>query len=362
MHDVLRFWLDRGVDGFRMDALYYIGKDPDLRDNPPNPGGHGPLHKSMGEFDTLLHVHNRMHPDMHAMLRDLRDLLEQHSTPGHEKVSIGEMHIFDWSVLASYYGEELDELHLPFNFGLLGVQWDAGAVRELVDAYEAALPPGAWPNYVLGNHDEGRIASRVGALHARLAALLLFTLRGTPTLYYADELGLHDVPVPPEREQDPWGKNVPGLSRDPARTPMPWDDSANAGFCPPDVEPWLPLNADYPTLNVTAEQADPRSMLALHQRLLALRRATPALHAGSYRPLTGAGIPEECYVYLRESGAQRALVALNFSEFEQTLSAPGVARGQVAISTHLDRAEDTDLVAFRLRPAEGCVILLAEDA
>ena len=226
-------------------------------------------------------------------------------------------------------------------------------MRASVEAYEAALPNGAWPNYVLGNHDESRIASRVGPDGARLAMLLLLTLRGTPTLYQGDELGIQDVPIPPERAQDPWGKRVPGLNlgRDPARTPMPWDTSQpNAGFCPPEVEPWLPLNPDRATVNAASELADPRSMLSLTRRLLAVRRASPALSVGSYRALEG--VPEACFVYQRESAKERVVVALNFSAHPVEVHLPA---GELLVSTGMDR----ETLDSRLRPAEGLVIRLA---
>ena len=289
MFDTLRFWLDRSVDGFRIDVAHAIMKDPDLRDNPPNPDvGHG-LHKSLGAYDAQLHIHDKGHPDVHGVYRELRALLDAYGAE-RPRVAIGGIHIFDWAEWARYYGAALDELHLPFNFGLLGVHWSAQAVRRVVDGLEAALPAGAWPNYVLGNHDEPRIASRIGRDNAPLAMMLLLTLRGTPTLYYGDELGMRDVPIPLEREQDPWGKRVPGLGlgRDPERTPMQWDASPHAGFCAPDVEPWLPVSDDAARVNVAVELADSGSMLTLTRRLLALRRATPALAHGGYRPIDEA--------------------------------------------------------------------------
>lgn len=360
MLDVLRFWLDRGVDGFRLDAVRRIMKDSELRDNPPNPGSRSEIHKARGAYDSQRHVHDMAHPDIHPVFRRLRQLLDAYErADGRPRVAIGEIHDFDWPSLCRYYGENLDELHLPFNFGLLGVAWDAGAVRALVDAYEAALPPGAWPNYVLGNHDESRVATRLGSpAQARLALLLLLTLRGTPTLYYGDELGMQDVPIPPEQAQDPWGKNVPslGLGRDPARTPMPWDQTPNAGFCPPGVTPWLPLGDAADEVNVTAELADPRSMLALTRRLLALRRASPALSVGRYRPLDGADVPRDCFVYLREAGAERVLVALNFADQERLLQLPD--SGVVVVSTDPDREAPASDRPLRLRAAEGCMVRL----
>src|SRR5262249_29175423 len=196
---------------FRMDALNRILKDTDLRDNPPNPQAVIQEHKPMGAYTTQLHVYDRGHPDIHATLREMRRVLDAYSTADRPRVAIGEMHIFDYAELASSSGNALDGLPLPFHFGLLKAPWAARAIRAMIDEYEAALPRGAWPNHVVGNHDEHRIASRVGRARARLAMMLLLTLRGTPTLYYGDELGLQDVPIPPEREQDPWGLRVPGL-------------------------------------------------------------------------------------------------------------------------------------------------------
>ncbi len=200
MLDVLRFWLDRGVDGFRIDVAHYLMKDPALRDNPPRPGGGTTFHRSYGEYDSQLHVHDKAHEDVHGVFREIRRLVDGHPGPG-ERVTIGEIHEPDLARWASYYGEALDELHMPFDFGLLGAPWTAAAVRGHVDRVEAALPPGAWPSHVLGNHDEPRLASRLGEAGSRLAAMLLLTLRGTPTLYAGDEIGTPEVAVPAERQR-----------------------------------------------------------------------------------------------------------------------------------------------------------------
>lgn len=357
MLDVLRFWLERGVDGFRIDVAHLILKDPELRDNPPNPDPPRtgmPFH----EYHTLLHIHDKAHADVHVAFREIRALLESYSAE-RPRMAIGEIHEFDWPVWAGYYGEELDELHMPFNFALLFSPWTATAVREIVDSVEAVLKPGAWPNYVLGNHDMHRVASRVGAAQARVAAVLLLTLRGTPTLYYGDEIGMHDVEIPPEAVQDPYEKNVPGigLGRDPERTPMQWDPGPNAGFCPPGVAPWLPLADDYERVNVEIEREDPRSMLFLTRALIDLRRSTPALHSGDYRPVDGS--PPDCFVYLRERAGERYLIALNFSDAERTVLAPEVEGGVVCLSTHLDREEQVNEGALALRGDEACVVRLA---
>jgi alpha-glucosidase len=213
---------------------------------------------------------------------------------------------------------------------------------------------------VLDNHDEPRITSRIGPEQARIALMLLLTLRGTPTLYNGDEIGMHNVEIPPQFVHDPWEKSLPGmgLGRDPERSPMQWDSSPNAGFCPPTVKPWLPIADDYQQVNVATQREDRHSMLALTRALLQLRWTTPALSLGSYAPI--AGIPEDCFVYVRQSGKQRRLIALNFSGSEQHIHLPAMDSGFICISTQLDREEPVDLASLRLRSDEGCVIELAD--
>jgi alpha-glucosidase len=307
MLDVLRFWRERGADGFRIDALRQLVKDDRWRDNPRNPAwreGGNPYDALVPEFTT-----------------DREEVLEMvarmRAAAGADAVLIGELYL-PVERLVRYYGAGLD---LPANFHLISTPWEAERIGALAAAYEAALPAGAWPNWVIGNHDRPRIASRVGQAQARVAAVLLLTLRGTPTLYYGDELGLADVPVPPERVQDPWERRVPGrgLGRDPTRTPMPWDAGPNAGFAPPAAEPWLPLAPDAPALCVAAQREDPGSLLSLYRRLLALRRAEPALALGSWELLhAGGGV----LAYARELGARRLVVALNLSSEPAPVALP----------------------------------------
>jgi alpha-glucosidase len=359
MFDVVRFWLDRGVDGLRIDSAQHIMKDPQLRDNPPNPNPHISAYKPLGDYDSQLHLHDKAHPDIHAVYRELRQLLDTYSASS-PRVALGEMHIYDWPQWARYYGAQLDELHMPLNFGLVNVPWNAWAVRHLVDSIEAALPPGAWPNYVLGNHDEPRVATRIGREQARVGMMLLLTLRGTPTLYYGDEIGMHNVDIPPQSIQDPLEKNLPGMGfgRDPERTPMQWDDSPHAGFCPSAIDPWLPIASDYTLVNVAAQRADRHSMLSLARALLQMRRTTPALTMGSYTPVDGA--PADCFVYVRRFENQRRLIALNLSGDEQQLQLPAMGSGRILISTHLDREGPVDLASLHLRSDEGCIIEVAD--
>jgi alpha-glucosidase len=359
MFDVVRFWLERGVDGLRVDVANFIMKDPQLRDNPVNPSQKWTYHKSLGTYDSQIHLYDKGHPDIHTIYRELRRLLDSYSTES-PRMAIGEIHVFDWKEWASYYGANLDELHMPFNFGLLGAAWKAQAIHQIVDAVEASLLPGAWPSYVLSNHDDPRIASRVGQVQARAAMMLLLTLRGTPTIYYGDEIGMHNVKIPSWRVQDPWEKSMPGLGlgRDPQRTPMQWDSSPNTGFCPPTTTPWLPLADDYKQINVAVEREDPHSMLSLTRALIQLRRATPALSIGSFHSIVS--VSDNCYAYLRQYDQQRYLISLNFSDDEQIVKVPELGSGHVAISTHLDREETIDLTSFCLRGLEGCVIELNE--
>ena len=345
MYDVLRFWLDRGVDGFRVDVLWLLIKDDQFRDNPPNPG----WHPQQGGIGRLLQRYSADRPEMQDVVAEMRALLDTYS----DRVLIGEIYL-PLERLVAYYGRDMKGAHLPFNFQLISAAWNAEEIARIVRDYEAALPVGGWPNWVLGNHDRKRIASRVGCAQARIAAMLLLTLRGTPTMYYGDELGLQDVPVSPDQVQDPWERNEPGLGlgRDPVRTPMPWDGSETAGFTT--GVPWLPLTPDHATRNVAALAADSRSILTLCRRLIVLRREHAALHAGSYAPADSGG---EVFAFRRRHGASDLLVALNFGAAVQHVALPdGIADGRALLSTALDRDGEEVGPGLELRPGEGVIV------
>lgn len=357
MLDVLRFWLDRGVDGFRMDVVWLILKDPELRDNPQNPAA-DPTLPPNDLLGRQLSLYNQDQDGVQEIIRSFRRLLEGYG----ERCAIGEIYL-ELPRWVRYYGQKGDGLHLPFNFRLIGPPWEAGMIRRLVDELEAALPGFAWPNYVLGNHDRVRLASRFGAEQARTAAMLLLTLRGTPTLYYGDELGMENVSIPPDRIQDPPGLKLgPEQGRDGCRTPMQWDEGRFAGFST--SEPWLPLSADHTTRNVAVQSQQPASMLSLYRRLLHYRRHSPALQVGNYQPVGLGQGDDNCYAYLRETEIpgsptrQRRLIALNFSAEPQRLAIPIAEAGRTALSTYLDRAGDETLTTLTLRPHEGIIVEL----
>ncbi|HYN86886.1 MAG TPA: alpha-amylase family glycosyl hydrolase, partial [Ardenticatenaceae bacterium] len=323
-------------------------KDELLRDDPPNPRykpGDDP-------FEQVVHIYSLQRPEVHDVLREMRAVLDSYS----ERVMVGEsFHLADELAFIEYYGENGAECHLPFNFRLILMPWKVEAIRGFVERYEAALPAGAWPNWVLGNHDGSRLATRVGLAQARVAQMLLLTLRGTPTCYYGDEIGMTDVCIHPGRVQDPFERLVPGQGRDPARTPMQWDSSPNAGFSR--AEPWLPLAGNYREVNVAVEDGDPSSMLALFRHLTHLRRTTPALTVGSYVSVETqhSGV----YAYLRQHERERVLVVLNLRSQSCMLDLSDFgAHCQLVLSTRLDRAGEEALGALQLRPDEGIIARL----
>ncbi len=347
MFDVLRFWLDRGVDGFRIDVLWQLIKDDQFRDNPPNPD----YVPEQGPYKSLLPVYTADLPEMQEITAEMRRIID--SREG-DRVMIGEIYL-PVERLVAYYGKDGTGAHLPFNFQLLKLPWNAAVIKKAVDRYEALLTPGAWPNWVLGNHDKHRIASRIGRAQARVAAMMLLTLRGTPTMYYGDEIGMTDVPIPPDRVRDPFEKNVPGLGlgRDPERTPMQWNSQPAAGFTTGD--PWLPPASDYAEVNVEAAQNDPASLLGLYRRLIELRRKEPALSTGDYASLDATG---DVFAYLRRAGKRRFLVALNLGHCPQLLALPSV-RGRIVLNTHLDRDGEAASEVLRLRENEGVILEIA---
>jgi alpha-glucosidase len=351
MHDAMRFWFDRGVDGFRIDVLWHLIKDAGFADNPANPD----YREGMGEMHKVLQLRSTDQPEVHAIAAGMRKVADEYAG---DRVLIGEIYL-PVPKLMTYYGSAAaPEMHLPFNFQLIDAEWCAAALATIIRDYEAALPPGGWPNWVLGNHDRPRIASRIGEPQARVAAMLLLMLRGTPTLYYGDEIGLSDVAIPASQVQDPRELREPGigLGRDPVRTPMPWQPEAGAGFTT--GTPWLPLNPDHATRNVAAQRDDPASMLSLVRDLLALRRKHPALSVGTIGEIVGE---DDVLRFERAGGGERFVVALNLSDEERRFTLPDhVELPELILSTVAEwrtGGEDGDGRTLPLAPNEGIILL-----
>ncbi len=353
MHDALRFWLDKGVDGFRIDVVTMLIKHADFPDNPPIA-----VPSPTSLTSTLERKYDIHQPEMHAILKNMRRIFDSYSG---DRVMIGETVMTDPAHLVQYYGDRLDELHVPFNFKLhWEADWDALQMQEIIAAYYAVMPSGATPNFVIGSHDRKRPATRFGRENMRAAMMMLLTLWGIPTIYYGDEIGMSDVPLPRALWQDPWGINNPDadVSRDPQRTPMQWDSSPNAGFCAPHVTPWLPLAPDADAVNVAAQQNNPRALLHLVQRLIALRRALPVLHAAGEFAFV-AGVPEDVLAYTRAKDGVTVLVVLNFGGHDHALDLGRLgASAEVLLSTHMDRPGPVLLGALDLRGREGLLLRL----
>jgi alpha-glucosidase len=303
MHATLRFWLDRGVDGFRMDVIHCIGKDPALPDVPAE--------RAIIPACALNDCEST-----HDKLRVIRRLIDGY--PG-ERVSIGEVGVPWTEVMARYYGFD-DELHLGFNFPPIFAPWEAGAFRAQIERVVRELGPrDAWPTWVLSNHDNPRHRTRYGSeARARAAALLLLGLRGTPFLYAGEELGLEDAVVPPARVLDPGG-------RDGCRAPLPWEDGPSHGWSSADA--WLPWPPEPERMSVAAQRKDPGSVLHLYRRLLAARRASPALRQGSLSLLAA---PAGALAWERRHDGDRRAVLVNFGADPLRTAPPGAWQVEIA--------------------------------
>lgn len=343
--DVMRFWLNKGVDGFRVDVIWHLIKDAEFRDNPPNPHyveGRPPHEKILTQYSTD-------QDEVHEVIAEMRAVVDEFP----DRVLIGEVYL-PLQRLVAYYGNDLGGAHLPFNFALLSTLWSARSIEKIIHDYEAALPAGAWPNWVLGNHDRPRVASRVGTAQAGVAAMLLLTLRGTPTLYYGDEIGMRQMPIAPEQVRDPFEKNVPGLGvgRDGCRTPMQWDASENAGFST--AQPWLPLAHDAARENVASLGTDPKSILNLYKALIALRKKLPALMTGAYEPISAQG---DLLLYRRRGDDTSLTVVLNLAAEPISVTSSAIGFGKkTVLSTFMDRAGEPIEGVLELRGNEGVIV------
>ena len=344
MYESMRFWFRRGLDGFRVDVIWHLIKDEQFRDNPANPD----YTLASPPHHAVVPLYTTDRPEVHDVIAEMRRVAD--GFPG--RLLIGEIYL-PIERLMAYYGRDLSGVHLPFNFTLLNAPWNAPTLARLIREYEEALPEGGWPNWVLGNHDRPRIASRVTPERARLAAMLLLTLRGTPTIYYGDEIGMEQVSIPPDRIRDPVELNVPGhaLGRDGCRTPMQWDGSANAGFST--SEPWLPLAQDHDRRNVAVQIEDRASLYHLYRRLIALRRSLPVLVHGTLGNVMAVG---DVLMFERAYEQERILIALNLDNKKVSLNLSGELSG-IILSTKGETSIELESPAV-LQPFEGVIILI----
>jgi alpha-glucosidase len=342
---ILRFWFDRGIAGFRIDVAHGIVKDRELRDNPEATPDDIEPNRRLGQRP----VFSMNRPEVHEVLRRWRALSD-----GYDGVLVGETYVHELETLVSFYGEDgVDELHLAFNFVFLLAEFDVSVLAPIVARTEELLPAHAWPVWTLGNHDITRFPTRWAGGDPELARcllLLLLTLRGTPVLYYGDEVAMGEAFVPPERVVDPEAARDPegGSGRDGARTPMPWDDSPGLGFTSDGVEPWLPFG-DPSLANVAAQREDPRSPLHLTRDLIALRRSEPDLLTGAYSEVVAS---DGLWVYRRGS---RHLVALNCGIEEAAID----AQGEIVLCTNRLRDGSPADGSLTLGAREGAVVRLA---
>jgi alpha-glucosidase len=341
MFDTMRFWLGRGVDGFRVDAVPWIIQDDQFRDNPPNPK-YSP--DKDGPDQQVLPKYTWDQPQVHEITADMRRVLDEFD----DRLLAGEM-VLPIDKIVTYYGDEQrPELHLPMNLHLEWIEWNTEAVAGVIDQYQKSVPPHAWRTWTISSHDCPRNAARLVGEQTRVAAMLLLTLGGTPTHYYGEEIGMKGVPIPQEQARDPQGRRI-NRNRDPQRTPMQWDGSPLAGFT--SGQPWLPIGDDVPTANVASQSDDPHSLLTLYRRLIALRGEQPVLVSGGLE-LISRQSPLLSYRRIGDNG--QLLIVLNMSAEPQTYELNKPHR--VLLSVFLDREGEQVHERVELRGDEGVIL------
>ncbi len=339
MADTVRYWMELGVDGLRVDAINWLSKDQQLRDDPTDPNYIG-----ANPYKALLHTYSSMGPHLYEYLRDIEAVIKDFD----DRFMIVESYpdiTGDQSHYLSFYRELDPKATAAFNFEAIHLLWDPAAFRDSLNAFVPKLRPGDTAVYSFGNHDRQRLASRFGKQNTRAAALFLLTLPGAPIIYYGDEIGMHDVPIPTEQIKDPFEVNNPGhgFGRDPVRTPMQWTDDKYAGFST--AAPWLPVSADYATNNVALDSSNPRSLLHLYRQLLRLRRATPALQNGAMKVIN---LHPSVLAYTRTCDMQVYTIIINFSDQPVPIDS---ATGRLVIATRQQADFDGTL-----RPHEAVIL------
>jgi len=360
MFDVVRFWLDKGVDGFRLDIFHVIYKDQYFRDNPLS-WHFIPKEDQFGFFQEWKHTLNQ--PEVFGLALELRSLLEEYSPP---RILVGEVFGTDETV-KKFLGEDQDGLHLIFLWKLLNLKPSASYLREVISHYEKHYPAPYLPVVVFGNHDRKRFISHIGddLQTAKLLAVFQFSVRGVPVTYYGEEIGISDMDFPNRTARDPIGQRyrfIPKfildllgvyVNRDGCRTPMQWDDSPNAGFCVEAIVPWLPVNSNYKTRNVWIQEQDNDSLLSIYKKMLQIRRELPALQTGVLQILEGSEIDPGLLVYTRQNPDQIVLVVINFSKRNAKLTNPTTCQ-QTVLTVSMDPPNNKD--TFYLPPLSAILL------
>ena len=357
MNEVLRYWFDMGVDGFRVDAVIFLLEDPNLRDEVKNPEFNDSRCVTNISnpvcYDSLIHNETLNYAGIHDVIRGWRTVAKEYETsPSNEKILVGEIYS-DLDTVFQYYGNNSDEFTFPFNFFLLeNTKWTGTNVSNVVNEWLTGAPEDGWANWVLGNHDNPRIASKAGVHLARALNTLLLTLPGTPTTYYGEEILMTDVNVSTSQQKDSFE------GRDAERTPMQWNTSRNAGFTNPESKPWLPVANNFSKVNVDVESDSTDSILQLYKQLTALRDSSPAFQDGNY---TFVNASDEVFSYVRQSDrvSERFLVVINFSEKPFTTNVNvSLSKPTVVLSSALNRTdcEPVDLTQLQLYGGEALVI------
>lgn len=317
--DAMRFWLDRGVDGFRVDAVPFMAKDKRYRDEPVNP--HYVESRGDWKYIALEHIYSCGQPHLYEYLAEMASVLKEKNYAGSERFMVTEGYPVTGNPIKeylAYYAGMDPEVAAPFNFAGFSLPWKAGEWREFLGAFHSQLndfDPRCVPSYAFGNHDQYRLATRLGDAAARSAAVLLYTLPGMAFVYNGDELGMKNVEIPPDMIQDP--QFAGGFGRDPVRTPMQWSDAKNAGFSTAH-QTWLPIAKDYRTHNIETESKDPDSFYSLYRKLGRLRNASASIKHGSFQ-IVESGDPEVLR-FTRTSGKEKHTVFINFSNSRRTFS------------------------------------------
>ena len=347
IRQVMRFWLDLGVDGFRVDAVSSVSKDPHLRDDPINKDfqpGDNPYHQ-------LLHINSKEGPKLFEYMDEKARVLHEYK----DRFMIFEASPASKNRRSSYLKlyEHVDaSVAAPFNFEGIHSPWDAQIFKTFIDDFQSGMHPSYIPVYAMGNHDQPRLASRIGERQARASAVMQFCLPGMPVVYYGDEIGMENTVITSDEVKDPFELQVPGkgLGRDPERTPMQWSASENAGFSK--GTPWLPINIDFIRKNVESERLDPHSFFNLYQQIIQMRKSSESLRHGAYESIQ---VSDDIFCFKRSLLHEKMVSVINYSDKSIELTHEEL-RGTLLVSSYLDSDGRAVKGSLTLRPYEAVVL------